>query len=310
MIGLAHFLQFIGLGLGFVALYICLSQYKKSRQKFLLVYMVLLAGINFLVFIHVLEAFFKTIMSSEAYDESLRNPFLQLIFFLAPVRLFMAAKSVQLAQIYRSRKFSWRFYGYPLAYFLLFSFLIFLDKPIDIANVLGPWLVFSVHFLLFLSMIYLALQMLLKKPDNPVFRKDYTLGFAWMILIYAVLTLALRLINTPYQRIHEDIQMLGLGITDTLFNLANIFILGRMLKTSDPVNKGDINSLQDLFEKYGISPREQEVVLLICKGKTNKEIAEELFISPITVRDHNSNIYRKTGVKNRTQLAGLFQNLS
>jgi len=58
--------------------------------------------------------------------------------------------------------------------------------------------------------------------------------------------------------------------------------------------------------KYSISNRELEIILLIYEGKTNNEIAESLFISVDTVKDHNNNIFQKTGVKNRTQLARLY----
>lgn len=62
-----------------------------------------------------------------------------------------------------------------------------------------------------------------------------------------------------------------------------------------------------LLEKYKISRREQEVLQLICQGKTNKQIEKSLFISLQTVKDHVYNIYRKTGVKNRVQLNNLFR---
>jgi DNA-binding CsgD family transcriptional regulator len=61
-----------------------------------------------------------------------------------------------------------------------------------------------------------------------------------------------------------------------------------------------------LFERYNVTPREQEIVTLICKGKTNREIADQLFISLQTVKDHVYRIYRKTGVRNRVQLVTLF----
>lgn len=54
--------------------------------------------------------------------------------------------------------------------------------------------------------------------------------------------------------------------------------------------------------RFGISPRESEVVREICKGKSNKEIADTLFISVQTVKDHTHNVFVKTDVKNRTQL--------
>ena len=66
------------------------------------------------------------------------------------------------------------------------------------------------------------------------------------------------------------------------------------------------NNNKDLIQKYGISKREMEVINLICEGCSNKEIADRLFISVETVKDHNSRIYLKTEVKNRTQLAKLF----
>ena len=56
---------------------------------------------------------------------------------------------------------------------------------------------------------------------------------------------------------------------------------------------------------YTISKREAEIVLEICSGKTNKGIAEKLFITLQTVKDHTHHIYTKTQVKNRVQLANL-----
>ena len=52
-----------------------------------------------------------------------------------------------------------------------------------------------------------------------------------------------------------------------------------------------------------LSPREQEVVSLIAKGMSNKEIASKLFISEHTVKNHIYNIYKKLGISDRTQVA-------
>jgi len=51
-----------------------------------------------------------------------------------------------------------------------------------------------------------------------------------------------------------------------------------------------------------ISKREVEILQLICKGFSNIEIAEKLFISPRTVDGHRANIISKTGVKNTANL--------
>lgn len=58
-------------------------------------------------------------------------------------------------------------------------------------------------------------------------------------------------------------------------------------------------------EKFEISKRELEVMELICKGMTNQEISDSLFISVQTVKDHIHRIFLKTGVKNRVQLINL-----
>lgn len=60
-------------------------------------------------------------------------------------------------------------------------------------------------------------------------------------------------------------------------------------------------------ETHGLTAREREIVELIRTGKTNQEIADRLFISLATVKDHNYNIFRKTGVRNRVELANLFR---
>lgn len=51
-----------------------------------------------------------------------------------------------------------------------------------------------------------------------------------------------------------------------------------------------------------LSDRENEVLSLVTKGYSNKEIAQELCISVNTVKNHISNIMKKMNVKNRNQL--------
>lgn len=50
-----------------------------------------------------------------------------------------------------------------------------------------------------------------------------------------------------------------------------------------------------------LTPREMEILLLMTKGKSNQEIADELFISLKTVKVHVSNILSKLQVQDRTQ---------
>lgn len=52
-----------------------------------------------------------------------------------------------------------------------------------------------------------------------------------------------------------------------------------------------------------LSAREREIVGLVCQGYRNKEIAEKMFISEQTVKNHLHNIFDKLGVSDRLELA-------
>lgn len=52
-----------------------------------------------------------------------------------------------------------------------------------------------------------------------------------------------------------------------------------------------------------LTPRETDVTKRIARGLEDREIADELGIAASTVHVHRDNVYRKTGVRNRTELA-------
>lgn len=73
-----------------------------------------------------------------------------------------------------------------------------------------------------------------------------------------------------------------------------------------------LTALHDLMQKasnvperktYGLTPREIEVVTCIVEGCSNKDIAKQFTISEETVKRHLSNIFDKTGVSTRLELA-------
>lgn len=67
--------------------------------------------------------------------------------------------------------------------------------------------------------------------------------------------------------------------------------------------KKDIRERIDIVcEQYKLTPREKEFIEQIYSGKTNKEIAEILFLSESTVKTHIYNIFRKMNVKNRVEI--------
>ena len=58
-------------------------------------------------------------------------------------------------------------------------------------------------------------------------------------------------------------------------------------------------------DPYGLTRRERDVLPLLVKGRTNRQIAEELFISENTAGVHVSNILGKLGASTRTEAAGI-----
>lgn len=59
---------------------------------------------------------------------------------------------------------------------------------------------------------------------------------------------------------------------------------------------------EDFLSRYGITDREREIILKVVQGKSNADIAGELFISLATVKTHLHNIYKKIGVDSRYDL--------
>lgn len=56
-------------------------------------------------------------------------------------------------------------------------------------------------------------------------------------------------------------------------------------------------------EEAPLTPRESEVADLVAKGKTNRQIAETLCVSPLTVKAHMASILSKLGLHGRVELA-------
>ncbi|MBO9577679.1 MAG: response regulator transcription factor [Microbacteriaceae bacterium] len=65
----------------------------------------------------------------------------------------------------------------------------------------------------------------------------------------------------------------------------------------------------DPLARYGLTEREREVLLLLAAGRSNPEIAAELYISAKTASTHVSNLLAKLRVEGRVQAAGLVHRL-
>ncbi|HEX5625633.1 MAG TPA: response regulator transcription factor, partial [Saprospiraceae bacterium] len=86
--------------------------------------------------------------------------------------------------------------------------------------------------------------------------------------------------------------------------MAGEMVLGKDIRITNPGNKAQntASNLNRFNAKYQLTKREKEILELIAKGKSNKDIAALLFISKDTVSVHRKNLMRKLNVKNASGL--------
>ncbi|MDW3209684.1 MAG: response regulator transcription factor [Reichenbachiella sp.] len=64
----------------------------------------------------------------------------------------------------------------------------------------------------------------------------------------------------------------------------------------------NFNSSEEEIKQYKLSARELDVIKLVAEGLTSQEIADQLFISELTVQTHRRNVMRKLDLKNSMQV--------
>jgi DNA-binding CsgD family transcriptional regulator len=81
-----------------------------------------------------------------------------------------------------------------------------------------------------------------------------------------------------------------------------MFLINYFIHYPVPAAPGSDDLSQDFLSRYGITDRGGEIIQKVLQGKSNADIASELFISLATVKTHLHNIYKKIGVESRYDL--------
>ena len=175
---------------------------------------------------------------------------------------------------------------YSLAVFIFAIIMIFisaLERPAFILNILGIWI--PTGFSLLISIIFH------KRIDTGVFRKE-----KWIFVFLALLNLILSFI------LHSVPFIFIISISILIYHIFYKFYF------SSPISKTEKTLTEDFIKDFSITKREQEIIIALLDGKSNKELAETLFVSEKTIETHLANIYRKVGVKNRLELFSRLKN--
>ena len=81
--------------------------------------------------------------------------------------------------------------------------------------------------------------------------------------------------------------------------------LAALENTSTPPSVPSLPRTSHFDGAFELSPREREVLALVAEGRSNKAIADELFVSPNTVKTHVASLLHKLHADTRVQLATL-----
>lgn len=124
--------------------------------------------------------------------------------------------------------------------------------------------------------------------------------------------MTLRLIEFRFLVVEHSIEIYG-GLIAALFAGVGIWVGLKLTKQKEvlvvkevPVPSIEPFALDEQRLKHlGITKRELEILELIARGMSNREIAEKLFVSENTVKTHSSRLFDKLGAKRRTQAVQL-----
>lgn len=186
-------------------------------------------------------------------------------------------------------------------FFLLFVFHLpnqtYLDSTLTVMEVTNIVIYFVI-------MAYMILLIAFHLPKMAGKMKRYVLkGIMWIFILF------LPAIFLDHFLLRAQPEFAGLTSSILLYffwNLISILFANQFIFEMFKMSP-EVKIPQEIKNKYGFTDREEDILLQVIRGKTNQEIADQLFISIKTVKSHLYNIFQKTKVKNRVELVNLIR---
>ena len=130
-------------------------------------------------------------------------------------------------------------------------------------------------------------------------------GFWTTIVLYGLALAALVFVlkYIEYRYLLRDLRVeVYIGVVAALFTALGIWMGSKLLTRKEEVPaEVPHRPNEEALRRIGISGRELEVLHLMATGRSNQEIADQLFISLPTVKSHTSNLFAKLDVRRRTE---------
>jgi len=136
------------------------------------------------------------------------------------------------------------------------------------------------------------------------------------ILIYGLLyglgggllIVLLKLVEYRFLVVEHSVEIYG-GLTALVFAILGIWLGLKLTRKKEVVVIKEVAVLaaqpfalnEERLRELGVTRRELEILELIAKGLSNREIADKLFVSENTVKTHSSRLFDKLSAKRRTQ---------
>jgi DNA-binding CsgD family transcriptional regulator len=225
--------------------------------------------------------------------------------------LFVFGVMISLFRHLSKESFSKKYKGILLSIWLIFMILFLIKSDslfVSDKNIPIPILInVLINLAGILIVIFEIIRTIVKTSKNPdPVKKKIILKFSGScLLLFLIILLTITLLIL--QKISNDLQLLISSLIFLfVFNLLPLLYLKKVLKNYyHDINIQRIPSeiTDKLLRSKRISQTELKIINLICDGYTNKEIADKLFLSLQTIKDHNYRIFKKLDVSNRVQLA-------
>ncbi|MFY0651309.1 MAG: response regulator transcription factor [Cyclobacteriaceae bacterium] len=213
------------------------------------------------------------------------------------------------------------FMGMPFLFVGMLMILIWAKNVVS--KKISVWLMVASQLLLIAAIFYfyLGFEPAVLSSTSDIWNA-YSLGI-WLTVLVLLFLFKSSIVDTKAKRILIGIMFLSVLLHATfliewdfnqfkpliynfLFFLVNTaLVIVFVYKAKVPLDPEAMMlsiSLEKFVAKHEITAREIEIIKEMVKGKTNQQIADTLFISLQTVKDHTSRIYLKSHLKNRAQL--------